>query len=576
LFANASVYNTSVSGLDVGLNTLSWTITNGVCAPSVSQVEITTYENPTVSDAGVNQEVCLFDATLAGNEPLIGSGLWSTTGSGLFANASIYNTNVSGLDVGLNTLSWTITNGVCAPSVSQVEITTYENPSIAVAGVDSEVCGPNATINANNPVIGTGTWSTTGSAMFADINASTTTVSNMTNGTNTFIWTISNGACSPTIDQIDVLSNPLPISDLPVEGNVVCEGSDGQLIISLSETDINYDAYIGANLVGNGAGNSEDLNITILTTDLVIGNNLIAIVATNPITRCTSTFTDDATITVNPNPSINQLVNGNIVCDGTEGIVTIVSSENLANYEALINGFVVGTGFGNGNDLEIVIDPSNLTVGNNVVSFSSALLNCKLDLVNDATIFVNENPKSDLDVSDSQVCYGKEPIFTISNSENDIFYELFINGISVASGTGEGSNLDIIVPPNYLIIGDNQIHIIATNNQTTCSVPLDNNGNIRYEYCDLIIYDGFSPNDDGINETFIIEGLERYPNHRVIILNRWGNKVYEASPYLNDWDGTNMFGVTVGGKDLPTGTYFYIIDPGNGEKVVKGYIYLNR
>jgi gliding motility-associated-like protein len=61
-----------------------------------------------------------------------------------------------------------------------------------------------------------------------------------------------------------------------------------------------------------------------------------------------------------------------------------------------------------------------------------------------------------------------------------------------------------------------------------------------------------------------------------MIFNRWGNKVYEASPYLNDWDGTSMFGLTVGGNQLPVGTYFYIIEPGNGEKAIKGYIYLNK
>ncbi len=92
---------------------------------------------------------------------------------------------------------------------------------------------------------------------------------------------------------------------------------------------------------------------------------------------------------------------------------------------------------------------------------------------------------------------------------------------------------------------------------------------------EITIPEGFSPNGDGVNETFVIVGLENYPNHKVTILNRWGNKVYEASPYLNDWDGTNMFGISVGGNKLPVGTYFYIIELEDG-KVEKGYIYLNK
>lgn len=92
----------------------------------------------------------------------------------------------------------------------------------------------------------------------------------------------------------------------------------------------------------------------------------------------------------------------------------------------------------------------------------------------------------------------------------------------------------------------------------------------------FFIPEGFSPNGDGPHDRFHILGIENYPKNKFSIFNRWGNKVYEASPYLNDWDGTNMFGVTVGGKDLPVGTYFYILDLGNGSKVYKGTIYLNR
>ena len=74
-------------------------------------------------------------------------------------------------------------------------------------------------------------------------------------------------------------------------------------------------------------------------------------------------------------------------------------------------------------------------------------------------------------------------------------------------------------------------------------------------------------NGDGINDTFVIPELERapedYPNNNLIIMNRWGDVVYEASPYNNDWDGTHY----KTGEILPVGTYFYIIrlDLGAGE-----------
>lgn len=93
---------------------------------------------------------------------------------------------------------------------------------------------------------------------------------------------------------------------------------------------------------------------------------------------------------------------------------------------------------------------------------------------------------------------------------------------------------------------------------------------------DFFIPDGFSPNGDGINDLFVIRGIQNYPDNVFTIYNRWGNKVFFASPYQNTWDGKSMFGLRVGGDDLPVGTYFYVLDPGNGSAIYKGTIYLNR
>lgn len=91
---------------------------------------------------------------------------------------------------------------------------------------------------------------------------------------------------------------------------------------------------------------------------------------------------------------------------------------------------------------------------------------------------------------------------------------------------------------------------------------------------------GFSPNGDGVNDYFVIPGLEdpsAYPNNSLMIFNRWGGKVYELQPYNNTWGGqTNVKNVFGGEEFLPTGTYFYIFDLGIGTKPVTGYIHLKR
>ena len=92
----------------------------------------------------------------------------------------------------------------------------------------------------------------------------------------------------------------------------------------------------------------------------------------------------------------------------------------------------------------------------------------------------------------------------------------------------------------------------------------------------IFIPEGFSPNNDGINDNLVIKGIYNYPNNKIRIMNRWGNTVYEAQSYQNDWNGKNTMGLTIGGDDLPVGTYFYILELGEGNGVKKGYIYLNR
>ncbi len=95
--------------------------------------------------------------------------------------------------------------------------------------------------------------------------------------------------------------------------------------------------------------------------------------------------------------------------------------------------------------------------------------------------------------------------------------------------------------------------------------------------CEIVIPQGFSPNGDGINDYLVIKGIEDYSNSTITIFNRWGNRVYESkNGYKNDWDGTSQYGVNVGGSELPEGTYFIIVDFGDGNKPARANVYLKR
>jgi gliding motility-associated-like protein len=95
--------------------------------------------------------------------------------------------------------------------------------------------------------------------------------------------------------------------------------------------------------------------------------------------------------------------------------------------------------------------------------------------------------------------------------------------------------------------------------------------------CDLVIPNAFTPDGDGMNDELVIQGIENYPNNTITIYNRWGNVVFQTSGYQNDWTGTSTMGITVGGDELPTGTYYYILDlQVEGKEIYKGFIYLQR
>ncbi|NVK07721.1 MAG: PKD domain-containing protein [Tenacibaculum sp.] len=100
---------------------------------------------------------------------------------------------------------------------------------------------------------------------------------------------------------------------------------------------------------------------------------------------------------------------------------------------------------------------------------------------------------------------------------------------------------------------------------------LDNNGiGDVCDSSDLSVYNGFSPNGDGVNDIFVVEGLHNYPNNKLEIYNRWGNRVYHSYNYQNDWNGISKNQ----GKRLPAGVYFYMLTIEENSRNLKGWVYI--
>jgi gliding motility-associated-like protein len=120
--------------------------------------------------------------------------------------------------------------------------------------------------------------------------------------------------------------------------------------------------------------------------------------------------------------------------------------------------------------------------------------------------------------------------------------------------------------------GEHQITLICFLNDTLCA---DTASTSVYAIQQIIIPTGFSPNGDGINDYFVIQGIEEYPRNELYIYNRWGELVYSAAPYQNNFAGksnTNTFM----GNTLTEGTYFYVFKLNPDAQGLTGFIELRR
>lgn len=90
----------------------------------------------------------------------------------------------------------------------------------------------------------------------------------------------------------------------------------------------------------------------------------------------------------------------------------------------------------------------------------------------------------------------------------------------------------------------------------------------------ITVYNAVSVFEDGKNDYLQILNIEQYPNSAVSIFNRWGDRVFQMKEYNNDERDKRFNGLSDAGNVLPSGTYFYSINLGDGSAVTTGYLHL--
>lgn len=132
-----------------------------------------------------------------------------------------------------------------------------------------------------------------------------------------------------------------------------------------------------------------------------------------------------------------------------------------------------------------------------------------------------------------------------------------------ATGVVDGNTLSPVITPM-----DSQVYTLHAVSAYGCGVFTDDMQLLVYKR--VMPPNVFSPNGDGVNDTWEIPGLETYAMARVTVFARNGQVVYESKGYDKAWDGTHK------GKPLPMGTYYYLIHLNSGEPPISGSITILR
>lgn len=334
-------------------------------------------------------------------------------------------------------------------------------------------------------------------------------------------------------------------------------------------------ANVGANLVTLTATDAYG-NVSSKTATVTIQDKIAATVITKDLTVQLDA-TGNAAITA------AQIDNGSFdLC----GITSITVSPNTFSCNNVGENIVTLTVKDiNGNiSTEIAI----VTVKESILPVAKTQdLTVELDASGNAAITVNQiNNGSSDNCGIAAITLDKLSFNCTNVGVNTVTLTVKDKAGNIATATAKvtvvnkfGDNDNDGIPDNCDNDDDNDGILDPSDNCPITANPYqeDRNHNGIGDACDkdqMNISEAFTPNGDGINDTWIISNIENYPNSLIRVFNRWGTEVFVARNYQNDWDGHYKGN----SSSLPeSSSYYYQIDlDGNGSIDKQGWIYINR
>lgn len=447
-----------------------------------------------------------------------------------------YHANTEDSETGDNALAFSYDN-IASPQTIYARIVQANNPCYTVktftltvdALPDFDFAGNFTVCNGTNAVIevvasnfddtvATYTWTKDGVAI-----TNTTKIIEVAEP-GVYEVTVTNGVCS-SANSVTVAVLPAPVADSPLDA----EACDSYVLPALSAGNRYFTATGG----DNGTG-TEILDTTIKTTQTIY---VYALSNTTPACSAENSFV----VTINPTPQFN-LEGTYSVCLPENAVITVNPTNfdgTQATYQWTLNGSPTGTDNSSITPTAFGKYGVTVTVGD---CFTTQFVDVTLNT--DAIA---------LAITDD--C--ETGFYTVEVSDKDGSFNID-NATFTWTGPGDFTSTERVIKPEK--IGIYNVTVVTEDGcitkdsypvtSTTCDIPR-----------------GVSPNNDDKNDTFNLSSLEV---KKLGIFNRYGQEVYTKANYTDDWHGQGS-----NGDELPTGTYFYMIERANGETRT-GWVYLNR
>ncbi|AWG26763.1 gliding motility-associated C-terminal domain-containing protein [Flavobacterium kingsejongi] len=566
---NGSTYYASLTNTETNCQSsvrLAITVTiNNAATPTTNNLTQQFCANtlPTVANIQVNETgVVFYDAATGGN-------IVAPT-TALVNGATYYASQVLGTCESTIRLAITVTvSNVPTPTTNDLtqEFCAVDNPTVADIQVN-ETGVIFYTAASGGTVVTPGTALVSGTTYYVSL-----TNGNCESAVRLAISVLINNAPTPTatnLTQQFCSANNATVSSIQVNepGVVFYTAATGGTIIPPATALVNGTIYY-ASLTNPNTGCESSIRLAI-SVALTGGSTLAAISSTDDSNVCVF---EDVTYTTAPGMTgyIWTITNGTITAGGTatDNYVTVSwenvgpGSVNLSYQNSgvcnTISSGSVEVAVTSCSDLTITKTVDNPTpmIDDNVV-FTITVNNIGLGEL--TAIVVNEHLPSGYQFISATASHG---------SYNNLSGLWNIPALAANTSATLSVTVKVLLQGEYLNVAS-----VESSNPIDAN-PNNNIAEATIEPLCLIVYNEFSPNNDGQNDLFRIDCIEKYPNNKLEVYNRYGSLVYKVNSYKNEWDGTANVNSPVATDKLAAGTYYYVLDTGTNI-IKKGWLYITR